>query len=222
MLTMKKIRQTYRVFYAFSIRLLYPAATLLLLAYHLYMVRFVGVMALSLTAGMLFFADIVLDFFVFGGITGKDASYILLKTSLSGRKVLRNGLVLDMLRRFAQYAVTIALSALVSSRCMPELPVQNLIWHAALCTLLSYTLSSLLLNALRYMTALFPYLSVASILSFLVSIVMVLLSHTEIDRLPVRILLALLLAATGILFSFLTTRHVLWRFEQSFHDVSKS
>lgn len=216
---MKKIQKTYRVFYSPILRLLYPAVTILLLLFHSYMLPFLGAASFSLTAGMLFVADTMLDFFVFCGITSKENPYGILKTSPSGATVLCRGILLDMLRRLLQYAVTISLAAIAANCMDPELPHPFFIKDILLCFLLLYAESTLLLNVLRCLVLLFPYTLLISLLSIgcTISINFVLCCTGRISA-----LLIVLLAAAGVLLSVFSLQFVLRQYQKSFHDMPKA
>lgn len=216
---MKKIWKTYRVFYSPTLRLLYPAVTLLLLLFHLYMIPFLGTVSFSVTVGLLFLADALLDFFVFCGITSKENPYGILKTSSNGARVLCRGIVLDMLRRFLQYAVTISLAA-IAANCMDSgMPHLFRIKDILLCLLLLYAESTLLLNVLRCLILLFPYTLLISLLSIGCTISMIyVLSCTG----SAAALLIALLAAAGVLLSIFSLQFVLRQYQKSFRDMSKA
>lgn len=216
---MKKIWKTYRVFYSPSQRLLFPAVTILLLLLHSYMISFLGTASFSLTAGMLFLADTLLDFFVFGGIASKGTPYGILKTSPDGAVVLCRGILLDMLRRFLQYAVTISLTAIAANCMDSEMTHPLFIKDILLCLLLLYAESTLLLIVLRCLVLLLPYTLLISLSSIgcIISMNYVLSCTGWISA-----LLIVLLAAAGVLLSLFSLRYILRQYQKSFHDMPKT
>lgn len=61
--------------------------------------------------------EVLADTWVFGGIQGKDAAKIdFLKTSPKGMGLLRNALVMDLVRRFLSLSVIMAACVLIKSR----------------------------------------------------------------------------------------------------------
>lgn len=224
---MKKSIKSYlvftSVFYRIVMYLLIPAALLGIA----FWVGTAGNVALTLLAGILPMAEIISDSWVFGGIQTKESVKMdYLKTSARGKNILRNALIMDMVRRFLSVAGILGIGRLIiwlGSRTGEEKPGAMFLFEDSgdggslgiflYLLVLCYFISALGTFLSRYGSLIWINAMVAYVVSALEGLCLFLPGLWQHA-----FAYALLFAVLGILVSVLAVRTAMKKMEGSYYD----
>lgn len=217
---MKQIIKSYLVFASF----LYKILLLLVLPVVLLGIQVFASAALQgttipLSIFMLILVEVPGDILVLGGIQEKNSEKMdYLKTSPRGMKVMKNVLVMDLVRRFLACVIIFALSRLIMSAFGAAPEAEKLAGPGALllAVLLSYTLAVLGIFISRFCSLLWINL-LCSYIGAIAGIILFFIGAGNYFPL----LLPMMNAALGILavgLSILTVKIAMMKVEGSYYD----
>ncbi len=219
---MNKLMKTYRVFfpdlYTLIMQCVLPLACIGL---HIILAEMgIGLIVPVVTAYIMGLVDIIADFFVFEGIPTKDFSFGVLKTSIYGKRFLKCGLRIDQALRLIRLMVVEIIGGVTTyielDEADPKVTMSGYVIYIIMVVLSTYLVTTLALNASRYLNVFMIYTLVSSMMQAvslgISAIYYGTLSNTgNIVIWPVILFIVLCVAATKLLF-----RHMLLRYDQSF------
>lgn len=216
---MKQYIRSYHAFWPaktwmrLCVYLLYPLIVVagLYLLSHKWM--YYPVVCMGFAGGFVISVEVILDYFVFGGIASKETNRLeYLKTSVKGILLLKSSLMTDAVRRFLSTFLIIAGSYSIVAWGQPAddryTPLQ-----AFLFILVTYLLTETVLLVTRFFTNLWMNIAAVCILSNAVIVFGIFVFAGNI-----RIWAAVLLALVGIGETIMDRRLILKRVEESYYD----
>lgn len=166
---------------------------------------------------LLIMAEVMADHWYLGGIQEKNSQKIdYLKTSPRGMQIMRNALVMDLLRRFVFLVVIAGASWLFTLLSTAGEEIRGKVgpWEVLLAVLLVYTLSVLGIFLCRF----FSYLWVNMLAGYVGAIAGLVIFLIVVEGFPPVILANIALAILGAGFSILAVKIAMLKVEGSYYD----
>jgi len=168
--------------------------------------------------------DLYGDYFVMMGITDKKFDFGLLKNSLEGKRVLREGVLADQIRRALQLLITMAGSSFmvcVFSESEDRMSLSVMLGLGVLTALITFTINTIWFNVTRNLGSFMEIGLVGGIgIAFdmiPVAIFMLMSFENEINMIPMILVWAIL----AVVVTYCMVERVSLRFDLSFGDKVK-
>lgn len=171
------------------------------------------VICMGFACGFVVTVEIILDYFVFGGIASKETNRLeYLKTSMRGMDLLKSSLITDAVRRFLSVAIIITGSYLAIA-CKQQMDYQYTSLQLLVCIFSTYLLTEAGILFTRFFINWWVNIAVIYILNSIAVTVGIFVSTWNIP-----IWAPVLLVLLGIGITSTGRRLILKRMEESYYD----
>lgn len=216
---MKQYIKSYHAFWPVKtwmkpcVYLLYPLVIIMGLYFLSHKLGYYPVICMGFACGFLVAVEIILDYFVFGGIASKETNRLeYLKTSVRGMHLLKSSLITDAVRRFLSIAIII-ISSYLAIACRQQMDYRYTPLQLLVCIFSTYLLTEAGLLLTRFFINWWINIAVIYILNNIAVTVGIFVSTWNI---PIWAPVLLVLLGMGI--TLTGRRLILKRMEESYYD----
>lgn len=193
--------------------LLYPLVIITALWFLSHKLGYYPVICMGFACSFVVMVEIILDYFVFGGIASKETNRLeYLKTSVKGINLLKSSLITDAVRRFLSIAIVI-IGSYLAIACRQQMDYQYTLLQLLVCIFSTYLLTEAGLLFTRFFINWWVNMAVIYILNNIAVTIGIFVSTWNI---PIWALVLLVLLGMGI--TLTGRRLILKRMEESYYD----
>ncbi|SFC11496.1 hypothetical protein [Butyrivibrio sp. YAB3001] len=216
---LKNLRDTYRCFcgrlYSAVILLVMPA---LIIIYQVFTASVMGPGNLMYICIYIIALGCIADYFAFNGITSRHFSFGMLRCCNSGRKLVKEGIMIDQIRRFSYICFVIFISMVITVRVSREQLPQGYIAASIAMILFTYSANTIALMVLRNIAAFLNYSIITGILTAVFAAIGSIFFYSRYESGKANIVLWLIiLLLLSVLSTLCMLKVVLNNFDRSFY-----